>query len=116
MKYKDGSKFYSQRNRYRNLIRSSADFRTFAEVKVGIPIGENAIQFEFVERFTLHIRRGDFVQVATHLVGHQTYINFLRRIEHVLPFRIIIFSELMWMSTSKRDFWMNFLIDSLRFA
>lgn len=48
----------------------------------------------FGSRFAaIHIRRGDYLSVASHLVEEPTYLEFLKRIESILPSDIIFFSD-----------------------
>ena len=65
------SKFKLQGDRDRNLIRSNADLRTFAHDRIGISVDRNSDLKEVVDCCALHIRRGDFVQVSSHLVSHK---------------------------------------------
>lgn len=41
----------------------------------------------------IHIRRGDYLRVATHLVSDSTYLNFLKRIRGILPNDVLLFSD-----------------------
>ena len=45
-------------------------------------------------RYTaVHVRRGDYLKVATHIVDDATYIAFLRRVDAILPSPINFFCD-----------------------
>ena len=55
---------------------------------------KNFMNLDIDSRYTaVHVRRGDYLKVATHLVDDATYLAFLRRVEAILPSPIIFFCD-----------------------
>ena len=83
-----------------NLRRNSASLN----IKVPSDVTEFArsvLKLEFLEEdtneiidcCTVHIRRGDYLSVATHLVEFGVYLHLLSTIKEYIPSRVIIFCD-----------------------
>lgn len=55
---------------------------------------ENFMDLNLDSEFAaIHIRRGDYLSVATHLVDDATYLALLRKVDAILPTPVIFFSD-----------------------
>lgn len=103
-----------ERNSSLDLLKSKKDYLTDAEIESNywsharnsyqsrfeILSPPSFIDSEVFRNFNIdddfaavHIRRGDYLQVASKIIGYQDYVTLIRSIKNLLPSRVVLFSD-----------------------
>lgn len=83
---------YKLCQKHSGSLKSNRDISSFVFNEMQLEIDEVLCQSQF-NCCTIHIRRGDFLNVASKIIDESDYLELLRKIRISLPKFIVIFSD-----------------------
>lgn len=78
---------------YRDYFRPKIDLVRFVEESIRLDYSVITSAADEFDCCSVHIRRGDFMAVASHIVSDFEYLSLLTSIRKVLPRHLVIFSD-----------------------
>lgn len=88
----NGKSYQIFADKFRSKFDSGSGIYNFTKDQVGVSL-ESEDAEGMIDCCAVHIRRGDYVQVSSHLVSFESYIDLLIRIKRFLPPDIVFFCD-----------------------
>ena len=88
-----GKQYRTYATRFSNRFVSDSELAKFAERQVGIKLDSGYNLSGTLDCCVVHVRRGDYLQVSSHLVSLNSYLVLLRKIKSFLPPSLVFFSD-----------------------
>jgi hypothetical protein len=99
----NGAYYFALAQKYRDVVKNERDIIKFAVNEVGLHETEANNTDGLLNCCAIHIRRGDYLQVASHIISDNDYMMLLKKIESFIPDTFVIFSDSILGSEFKRE-------------
>jgi hypothetical protein len=90
--------------RYQDRFKTTLDVHYFAQKRIGLKESDYDLAHGVYQCCAIHIRRGDYLQVASHIVSDSDYFNLIMKIKTLIPKNVVLFSDSV-MEPSQKERW-----------
>lgn len=94
--------------RYQDRFNTTMNVHLFAQKRIGLKESDYDQALGVYNCCAIHIRRGDYLQVASHIVSDSDYFSLIMKIKTLIPENVVLFSDSV-IESSQKERWEEIL-------